>query len=83
MPNTAACSSMKSISYAIIVCLFVTGNVFAQPNIQYEISFKNAVHHEAEISVNYKNIEIDTLSVRIECITLLYSFSFPIKYTRM
>ncbi|MGB5322814.1 M61 family metallopeptidase, partial [Lutimonas sp.] len=65
MPNTAACSSMKSISYAIIVCLFVTGNVFAQPNIQYEISFKNAVHHEAEISVNYKNIEIDTLSVRM------------------
>lgn len=56
---------MKLISYAIIVCLFVTGNVFSQSNIQYEISFKNAVHHEAEISVTYKNIEIDTLSVRM------------------
>ncbi len=49
----------------MIVCLFATGNVFSQSNIQYEISFKNAVHHEAEISVAYKNIEIDTLTVRM------------------
>lgn len=65
MPNTAAYLSMKSIIYAIIVCLFTTGNVFSQSNIQYEISFKNAVHHEAEISVEYKNIERDTLAVRM------------------
>ena len=65
MPNTAAYSSMKSIISAIFVCLFTTGIVFSQSNIQYEISFKNAVHHEAEISVEYKNIEKDTLSVRM------------------
>ena len=56
---------MKSIIYAIFVCLFVTGNVFSQSTVQYEISFKNALHHEAEISVEYKNIESDTLSVRM------------------
>jgi predicted metalloprotease with PDZ domain len=56
---------MKSIIYIITVCLFVTGTVFSQSNIQYEISFKNAVHHEAHISVEYKNIKIDTLSVRM------------------
>ncbi len=56
---------MKSINYIITVCLFVTGTVFSQSNIQYEISFKNAVHHEAHVSVEYKNIKIDTLSVRM------------------
>lgn len=56
---------MKSIIYIITVCLFLTGNVFPQSNIQYEISFKNAVHHEAQVSVEYKNIDIDTLSVRM------------------
>ena len=56
---------MKSIIYFVTVCLFVTGNVFSQSNIQYEITFKNAVHHEAEISVQYRNVEADTLSVRM------------------
>ena len=65
MPNTAAYNSMKSKIYAIIVCLFVTGSIFSQSDVQYEISFKNAVHHEAEITVEYNNVEIDTLSVRM------------------
>ena len=56
---------MKSKIYAIIVCLFVTGSIFSQSDVQYEISFKNAVHHEAEITVEYNNVEIDTLSVRM------------------
>ena len=56
---------MKSRYYLIMVCLFITGNLFSQSNIQYEISFKNAVHHEAEISVEYKNIDRDTLSLRM------------------
>ena len=56
---------MKSIIYVIVVCLFTTAKFYAQSDIKYEISFKNAVHHEGEISVEYSNIDKDTLSVRM------------------
>lgn len=36
----------------------------AQTNT-YEISFENAVHHEAAISVSFPNLDMDTLSVRM------------------
>ena len=56
---------MKTVSYIFIICLFATGNLLSQSKIKYEISFKNAVHHEAQISVAYQNIETDTLSLRM------------------
>ena len=56
---------MKSILHSFIFCLFVTVNLFSQPKITYEISFKNAVHHEAEISIEYSDVNLDTLSVRM------------------
>ncbi|MCP4883777.1 MAG: M61 family metallopeptidase [Flavobacteriales bacterium] len=56
---------MKPICYTITVFLFVTASLFSQSNINYEISFKNAVHHEAEISVEYRDVDSDTLSVRM------------------
>lgn len=56
---------MKSIIYAILLCLFATGELYAQSHIKYEISFKNAVHHEAEIAVEYDDVVMDTLSVRM------------------
>ncbi|MFY0683667.1 MAG: M61 family metallopeptidase [Balneola sp.] len=37
----------------------------AQTHNQYEISFENAVHHEAEISVTFPNIENKVLQVRM------------------
>jgi len=42
----------------------ITISVTSQ-TISYEISFENAVHHEAEISTTYTNIKKDTFSVRM------------------
>ncbi len=46
------------------ILLFVTSLGFSQTNT-YEISFENAVHHEATIKVNFPKIESDTLTVRM------------------
>ena len=48
-----------------VLCLFFSLLMSAQTTISYEIKFENALHHEADISIHYKNIEIDTLSVRM------------------
>ena len=56
---------MKLSSYFIFLCLFAIGTLNSQTKIQYEISFKNAVYHEAEISVLYKGVTSDTLAVRM------------------
>ncbi len=47
------------ISFSLLFCI----TVFAQTN--YEISFKNAVHHEAKINAVFSNISSDTLTVRM------------------
>ncbi len=44
--------------------LFVSTICFAQTNC-YEISFENAVHHEANIKVAFPQIATDTLTVRM------------------
>ena len=36
---------------------------WAQSEIEYEISFENAVHHEAEITVNFTNLSQEILTV--------------------
>ena len=56
---------MKLSTSAIFLCLFSIGTLYSQSKIQYDVSFKNAVHHEAQISVYYRDIATDTLSLRM------------------
>lgn len=44
--------------------LFLTFTSYAQTNT-YQISFENAVHHEAFITAHFTDIETDTLAVRM------------------
>ncbi len=53
---------MKYFYCLIIVFLMVS---FAQSQIEYLVSFDNAVHHEATIDVTYKNIPSDILELRM------------------
>ena len=45
--------------------LFSTALAFGQNEIQYEISFPNAVHHEAEVSLQVSQIPAGPLTVRM------------------
>ena len=56
---------MKYIIHTILTCLLVSVSIYAQTAVKYDISFENAVHHEAKVSVTYRNIHSDTLSVRM------------------
>ncbi len=56
---------MKSFLYPFIFCLFLSSNLYAQITNNFEISFVNAVHHEAEISAEYRNLREEKLSVRM------------------
>ncbi|KAG1651657.1 hypothetical protein GQR58_026874 [Nymphon striatum] len=53
---------MKTFWLALVLCISAHG--FGQTN-SYEISFENAVHHEAEIKAIFTSIKSDTLSVRM------------------
>ncbi|MEX0722101.1 MAG: PDZ domain-containing protein [Balneolaceae bacterium] len=55
---------MKKILLTFAFSLF-TFLLFAQTTTKYEISFENAVHHEAEISIQYENLENKVLEVRM------------------
>lgn len=55
---------MKKVLLTITFTL-TTFLLFAQTTINYEISFENAVHHEAEISVTYTNLEDKVLEIRM------------------
>lgn len=48
----------------LILCLLFSAVSFSQTNT-YSISFKNAVHHEAEINASFPELEADTLVVRM------------------
>ncbi|UCE92865.1 MAG: M61 family metallopeptidase [Flavobacteriaceae bacterium] len=55
-----------NLSYRILVVfLFCVLLMSAQASVSYEINFENAVHHEADISIHFENVEMDTLSVRM------------------
>lgn len=54
---------MKSF-FIILTLLVLSSNIHAQTN-SYEISFENAVHHEAEVEAVFPDIETDTLTVRM------------------
>lgn len=49
--------------FAFIFCLHSV--VTAQTTTKYNISFENAVHHEAEISIHFDNLEEKVLEVRM------------------
>lgn len=55
---------MKKVLLTITFTL-TTFLLFAQTVTKYEVSFENAVHHEAEISVTYTNLEDKVLEIRM------------------
>ncbi len=55
---------MKLLTF-LCLFLFAVSNVSAQNLIEYSISFPNAVHHEAEISINIENIPSGPLFFRM------------------
>ena len=48
-----------------IVAAFTAMPLLAQKSIQYELSFGNAAHHEAEIRATFRGVEAGTLEVRM------------------
>ncbi len=53
------------MKYFLTLCLMGMGLLFAQSDIQYDISFANRVHHEAEIEVSIPEIPAGPLQVRM------------------
>lgn len=56
---------MKKALSLLLISLFPYLLISAQTPIKYEISFENAVHHEAEISIDFENLENKVLEVRM------------------
>lgn len=55
---------MKKL-YLSIAALFATATVFAQSDIYYSLSFANAAHHEAEVSMRIGQLPATPLRVRM------------------
>ena len=47
-----------------LYCLFLFA-AFAQKPVEYKASFSNAVHHEVEIAVTFRDVTSPTLEVRM------------------
>ncbi|MEK6478411.1 PDZ domain-containing protein [Catalinimonas sp. 4WD22] len=56
---------MRVISIACLLVLLCLPAAFAQSHNAYEISFPNAVHHEAEIKATFTHLENKVLEVRM------------------
>lgn len=54
---------MRSI-FLFAIWIFASTS-YAQTPVKYEVSFDNAVHHEAEIIVTFTNVSFETLEVRM------------------
>ncbi|NEM98253.1 M61 family metallopeptidase [Pontibacter burrus] len=54
---------MLSKFYTLLTLVFLSTPLLAQQKVNYSLSFPNAVHHEAEISVTFSSITSDTLEV--------------------
>lgn len=52
-------------SILFLSCFFAVFSVSAQDVIQYSISFPNAVHHEAEVTINVSDIPAGPLTFRM------------------
>ncbi|WP_340104385.1 M61 family metallopeptidase [Rhodohalobacter sp. 8-1] len=50
---------------SFLFVIFTAANLQAQTTTHYEISFENAVHHEAEVEIHYTNLEDKVLEVRM------------------
>ena len=48
-----------------LIVFFVSPWVLANGETSYQVSFDNAVHHEAEISVTFTNIQTPVLEVQM------------------
>jgi predicted metalloprotease with PDZ domain len=51
--------------FSLIVFLMLPMAVWAQSPVEYDVSFNNAVHHEARISVTWRNIGDEPLQLRM------------------
>lgn len=51
--------------FAVLSGLFLCATLNAQTHNVYEISFDNAVHHEAHITATFTNLDLNPLEVRI------------------
>lgn len=58
-------SALRYSIFLILYSIFATSIAQSQTTTKYEISFENAVHHEAEISVTYTNLDDKVLEVRM------------------
>lgn len=56
---------MKNSTVCAFVLIFTFAITFGQTAIQYEISFENAVHHEAVIKATFSNLENKVLELRM------------------
>ena len=56
---------MRRFLFTTILTLCFYSLCFSQTTTKYEISFDNAVHHEAQISVYFDNLEEKVLEVRM------------------
>lgn len=55
-------------TFTHLLCLafaLAAGPALAQQQVNYTLSFPNAVHHEAEITVTFTQVQTDTLHVRM------------------
>ena len=52
-------------NFVVVVLLALASPLLAQEPVAYEISFPNAVHHEAEITVTFAGLDAAPLEVRM------------------
>ena len=52
---------MNKVLLLFILLFFLFAPAFSQDTISYHISFPNAIHHEAEISIALNNVESNAL----------------------
>ena len=50
---------------AVVTLLVLPGQAFSQSTVEYDVSFDNAVHHEARITVTWRDIGSDPLQLRM------------------
>lgn len=56
---------MRPLGICFFLNFLFSTSVWAQSEVNYSLAFPNAVHHEAEVSVEFRNIKTPTLEVRM------------------
>lgn len=70
----------RTIVY-VLVLIFTFAIAFGQPAKQYEISFENALHHEAVIKATFSNLENLALGNLIDIYFVRYNLEKTTKLT--